>query len=42
MEKGLFNLGDAVTCVHTMRNADDKKQWTVRILNVTTTLPAKK
>merc|ERR1711908_212920 len=37
LEKGLFAVGDAVTCVHTMRNVDNKKQWTMRILNVTTT-----
>jgi len=32
---GLFVDGDAVVCVHTMRNADNIKQWTMRILNVT-------
>lgn len=36
-KKGVFVDGDAVVCVHTMRNADDVKQWTVRILNVTST-----
>lgn len=41
IEKGLFNQGDAIPCVHTMRNVDNKKQWTVRILNVTTTEPTK-
>jgi len=32
---GLFADGDAVVCVHTMRNLDNVKEWTVRILNVT-------
>eukprot|EP00967_Tisochrysis_lutea_P047868 scaffold58350_cov31-Tisochrysis_lutea.AAC.1 len=32
---GLFNDGDNVIAVHTMRNADNVKQWAVRILNVT-------
>jgi pyruvate kinase len=32
---GLFVDGDVTVCVHTMRNADDQKQWTLRILNVT-------
>ena len=32
---GLFADGDVTVCVHTMRNADAQKQWTVRILNVT-------
>ena len=29
--------GDCVVCVHTMRSADNVKQWTMRILNVTST-----
>jgi len=33
--KGLFKDGDAVCAVHTLRNADDVKQWAVRIINVT-------
>ena len=33
--KGIFKDGDAVVAVHTMRNADDVKQWAVRIINVT-------
>ena len=34
---GLFEDGDCVVCVHTMRSADNVKQWTMRILNVTST-----
>jgi len=34
---GLFVNGDAVVCVHTMRNLENVKEWTVRILNVTST-----
>jgi pyruvate kinase len=34
-KKGLFKDGDCVIAVHTMRNADNVKQWAVRILNVT-------
>ena len=41
-QKGIFNDGDAVVCVHTMRNAEDVKQWTVRILNVTSSAAPKK
>lgn len=37
---GLFNDGDLVVCVHTMRNADNIKQWTMRILNVTSSSKA--
>jgi len=36
-KKGLFKNGDAVVCVHTMRNLENVKEWTVRILNVTST-----
>uniref|UniRef100_A0A7S2HAX6 Pyruvate kinase n=1 Tax=Haptolina brevifila TaxID=156173 RepID=A0A7S2HAX6_9EUKA len=36
-KKGLFANGDAVVCVHTMRNLENTKEWTVRILNVTST-----
>ena len=36
---GLFDDGDAVVCVHTMRNVDNLKQWAIRILNVTSTRP---
>merc|ERR1719231_2131717 len=39
---GYFVDGDVVVCVHTMRNADDVKQWTVRILNVTTSITGNK
>jgi len=35
--KGIFANGDAVVVVHTMRNGDGLKQWTVRILNVSET-----
>jgi len=37
--RGIFVDGDPVVVVHTMRNADNLKQWTVRILNVTSTDP---
>ena len=36
-KKGLFVDGDLVVCVHTMRNLENTKEWTVRILNVTDT-----
>jgi len=41
IKMGIFADGDAVVCVHTMRNADNVKQWTTRILNVTSTMPTK-
>lgn len=34
-KRGMFKDGDCVIAVHTMRNADNLKQWAVRILNVT-------
>ena len=37
IKMGLFAEGESTVCVHTMRNADQVKQWTVRILNVTST-----
>eukprot|EP00324_Dicrateria_rotunda_P003150 CAMPEP_0206161818 /NCGR_PEP_ID=MMETSP1474-20131121/8515_1 /ASSEMBLY_ACC=CAM_ASM_001110 /TAXON_ID=97495 /ORGANISM="Imantonia sp., Strain RCC918" /LENGTH=504 /DNA_ID=CAMNT_0053563869 /DNA_START=44 /DNA_END=1558 /DNA_ORIENTATION=+ len=39
-KRGLFEDGDPVVCVHTMRNVDNLKQWTTRILNVTSSVPA--
>jgi len=33
--KGLFADGDSVIAVHTMRSPDGVKEWTTRILNVT-------
>jgi len=38
---GYFVDGDAVVCVHTMRNAEGVKQWTMRILNVSSAKPVK-
>jgi len=38
---GLFADGDIVVCTHTMRNTENVKEWTMRILNVTSKpLPA--
>lgn len=35
--KGLFKDGDAVLGIHTMRSPDGIKEWTTRILHVTST-----